>query len=160
MLELDDGTRLTESLAICAYLDRIHPAPNLMGETPTESALVLMWHDITMLEGYLAVQELLRNSSEFFQGRALPGIHPYEQIPALVDRGRRRVGIFMDKLDQRLGDSAYVACERYTYADVAAYVTVGFAQRALGEDPAGGRAYVARWRDVVAARPAVQAATQ
>jgi glutathione S-transferase len=66
----------------------------------------------------------------------------------------------MDKLDQRLGDSAYVACERYTYADVAAYVTVGFAQRALGEDPEGGRAYVARWRDVVAARPAVQAATQ
>ncbi|HSG65613.1 MAG TPA: glutathione S-transferase family protein [Gammaproteobacteria bacterium] len=160
MLELDDGTRLTESLAISAYLDRVYPEPNLMGETPAESALVLMWHDITMLEGYLGVQELLRNSSEFFKGRALPGLHPYEQIPALVDRGRRRVGIFLDKLDQRLGECPYVACGRYTYADVAAYVTVGFARRALDEDPAAGRAHVARWLDVIGARPAVQAATQ
>ena len=160
MLELDDGTRLTESLAISAYLDATCPGPNLMGESPKERALVLMWHDITTLEGYLGVQELLRNSSEFFKGRALPGIIPYEQIPALAERGRKRIGVFVQKLDQQLATCEYLACARYTYADIAAYVTVGFAQRVLGEDPTAGHEHLIRWREAIAARPAVIEATQ
>ena len=130
-----------------------------MGTTAKDRALVLMWHDITALEGYIAVQELLRNSSEFFKDRALPGAESYEQIPALADRGRKRVGLFMRKLEHRLGESAYLACGRYTYADIAAYVTVGFAKRALGEDPSSGHEHVTRWLGEIAARPAVQAAT-
>ena len=160
MLELDDGTRLTESLAIAAYLDETYPGPNLMGEDAKERALVLMWHDITALEGYLGVQELLRNSSEFFAGRALPGMVPYEQIPALAERGRKRIGVFMQKLDDQLATCEYLACARYTYADIAAFVTVGFAQRVLGEDPTNGHEHVIRWRESIAARPAVIAATQ
>ncbi len=159
MLELDDGTRLTESLAISHYLDETYPEPNLMGRDPKERALVLQWHDIATLEGYLGVQELLRNGSKFFKGRALPGPEPYEQIPALVERGRKRIGVFIDKLENRLADSEYLACERYTYADIAAYVTVGFATRTLGEDPTTGHAKVARWMETIAARAAVQAAT-
>lgn len=160
MLELDDGTRLTESLAIADYLDHVFREPNLMGQDAKERALVLMWHDIVQLEGYLGVQELLRNSSEFFKGRALPGIEPYEQIPALAERGRKRIGVFLSKIDRRLGESAYLACERYTYADIAGFVTVGFAKRALGEDPVPGHDHVARWVSAIAARPAVHAATQ
>jgi glutathione S-transferase len=160
MLELDDGTRLTESLAIADYLDHVFQEPNLMGSTPKDRALVLMWHDITTLEGYIAVQELLRNSSEAFKGRGLPGIEPYEQIPALANRGRKRIGVFMRKLDQRLRESAYLACDRYTYADVAAFVTVGFAKRVLGEDPMAGHEAAARWSATIAARPAVQSATE
>jgi glutathione S-transferase len=160
MLELDDGTRLTESLAIAAYLDETCPGPNLMGEDARERALVLMWHDITTLEGYLGVQELLRNSSKFFTGRALPGIVPYEQIPALAERGRKRIGVFMQKLQDQLATCEYLACARYTYADITAFVTVGFAQRVLGEDPTTGHEHVIRWRESIAARPAVMAATQ
>lgn len=159
MLELDDGTRLTESLAISHYLDQTYPDPNLMGFDPKEQALVLMWHDVTTLEGYLGVQELLRNSSEAFKGRALPGPQPYEQIAALVERGRTRIGVFMHKLDQQLSRCEYLACERYTYADIAAFVTVGFAKRVLGEDPTVGHSSLSRWVEVIAARPAVQAAT-
>lgn len=159
MLELDDGTRLTESLAISHYLDDTHPEPNLMGRDPKERALVLMWHDITSLEGYLGVQELLRNSSEAFAGRALPGPVPYEQIADLAERGRRRIGVFMNKLEDQLGKCEYLACERYTYADIAAFVTVGFAKRVLGEDPTIGHDHLSRWMETIAARPAVQAAT-
>ena len=61
VLELDDGTRLTESLAICHYLEGIYPEPNLMGRDAREQALVLMWNDIQMFEGFLAFQEVLRN---------------------------------------------------------------------------------------------------
>lgn len=160
MLELDDGTRLTESLAISHYLDETYPEPNLMGRDPKERALVLQWHDITTLEGYLGVQELLRNGSEFFEGRALPGPEPYEQIPALAARGRKRIGVFIDKLEKQLSGCEYLACQRYTYADIAAYVTVGFAKRTLGEDPTVGHAKVAQWVETIAARAAVQAATR
>jgi len=160
MLELDDGTRLTESLAISAYLDAIYPEPNLMGVDPVERALVLMWHAVVELEGYLAAQEVLRNGSQFFVGRAQPGIVPYEQIPALAERGRKRIAVFAQKLDERLAESEFVACDRYTYADIAAFVTVGFAQRAIDEDPAAGHEHLERWRRTIAARPAVAAATQ
>ena len=130
-----------------------------MGRDPKEQALVLMWHDIVTLEGYLGAQELLRNSSDFFKGRALPGPVPYEQIPALVERGKKRIGVFARKLDERLAQSEFVAGDRYSYADIAAYVTIGFAKRASGEDPADGHTSLSRWLEAIAARPAVQAAT-
>jgi len=157
VLELDDGTSITESLAIVHYLEQTHPEPNLMGVDAKEQALVLMWHDVAMFEGYLAIQERLRNSQDFPAGRALPGPVSYDQIPALVDRGEKRIQVFFDKLEKRLGESPYVACDRYTYADIAAYVYRGFAKRVTGEDPAGAREQMARWVSEIEARPAVAA---
>jgi glutathione S-transferase len=157
-LELDDGTMLLESHAICHYLEGIHPEPNLLGADAKEKALVVMWHDIATLEGYLASQEVLRNDLDAFAGRALPGPQNYEQIKALVERGKKRTEVFFDKLDARLAESAYVALDRFTYADIAVYVYRGFANRATGTDPAVGRDNVTRWSESIAARPAVQAA--
>lgn len=158
-LELDDGTVLVESHAICRYFEELHPEPNLMGEGAKEQALVLMWHDMATLEGYLGIQEVYRNGQEYFKGRALAGPQGYEQIEALVDRGRKRVEVFFDKLDRRLGESPYVALDRFTYADIAAYVYQGFAKRAVGTDPAGGRDNLTRWSEMIAVRPAVNTAT-
>jgi glutathione S-transferase len=157
-LELDDGTMLLESHAICHYLEGIHPEPNLLGVDAKEKALVVMWHDIATLEGYLASQEVLRNDLDAFAGRALPGPQSYEQIKALVERGKKRTEVFFDKLDARLAESAYVALDRFTYADIAVYVYRGFANHATGTDPAVGRDNVTRWSESIAARPAVQAA--
>lgn len=158
-LELDDGSMLLESHAICRYLEEIHPEPNLLGADAKEKALVVMWNDIATLEGYLASQEVLRNDLEAFADRALPGPQNYEQIKALVERGKKRTDVFFDKLDARLAESPYVALDRFTYADIAAFVYVGFANRATGKDPAVGRDNVSRWRELIAARPAVQSAT-
>src|SRR5688572_13127574 len=157
VLELDDGIRLTESLAICHYLERIHPEPNLMGADAKEQALVLMWTDIQTFEGYLGLQEALRNGHPAFKGRALVGPVSYEQIPELAQRGKRRAEIYFDKLETRLGESEYIAGERYTYADIVGYVYVGFAGRALGgAAPLEGRPALRDWHDRIAARPAVQ----
>lgn len=158
-LELDDGTVLLESHAICRYLEEVYPEPNLLGEDAKEQALVVMWHDIATLEGYLGIQDVYRNALDFFKGRALPGLQGYEQLEGLVDRGRKRVEVFFDKLDRRLGESPYVASDRFTYADIVAYVYQGFATRAIRDDPAGGRNNLARWSEMIAARPAVKAAT-
>ena len=157
VLELDDGTCLTESLAICHYLERMYPSPNLMGEDPKEQALVLMWVDSQTLEGYLGLQEALRNGYEAFRGRALGGPVSYEQIPALAERGRRRAEVYFDKLETRLGESAYLASDRYTYADIVGYVYLRFAERALkGANPLEGRPALRDWHGRIASRPAVQ----
>jgi glutathione S-transferase len=158
MLELDDGTCLTESLAICHYLEQLLPQPNLMGVDAKEQALVLMWNDIQVFEGYLGIQEVLRNEHEAFKRRGLGGPVSYEQIPALVERGRRRAETFFDRLETRLAQSRFVASQRFTYADIAGFVYLGFAARALGHDPAATRPEVKRWREEIAARPAIAAA--
>lgn len=160
VLELDDGTCLTESLAICHYLEQLHPEPNLMGRDAKEQALVLMWTDIQTLEGYLGLQEALRNGHEAFKGRALGGPVPYEQIPALVERGRHRAAVFFDKLEARLAGSAFIAGGRFTYADIVGFVYLGFAARAIGgTPPVEGRPALARWSEQIAARPAIRAAS-
>lgn len=153
-LELDDGTVLTESLAICSYLEDLAPEPALFGQDARERALVLMWHDIATLEGYLALQEVLRNGHPAFVDRGLPGPEPCAQIPALVERGRDRARRFFDRLDARLGASRYVATQRLSYADIAAFVYTDFAQRALGEDVRAQRPELARWHAELGARPA------
>jgi glutathione S-transferase len=155
VLELDDGTRLTESLAICHYLESRFPEPNLLGRDGHEQARVFMWNDILTLEGYLPLQESLRNGHEAFKGRALPGPVAWEQIPELAERGRRRAAIFFDRLETRLGESEYVAGERFTYADIVAFVYVGFAPRAVGFEPIEGRPALKQWCETVAARPAI-----
>jgi glutathione S-transferase len=159
VLELDDGTCLTESLAICHYLEQQYAEPNLMGTDAKEQALVLMWNDIQTFEGYLALAEALRNGHEAFKSRALGGPVAYEQIPALVERGRRRAEVYFNKLDMRLGESPFIAGERFTYADIVGFVYLGFAGRAIGTSPLEGRSALKRWSETVAARPAIQRAS-
>ena len=127
-----------------------------MGRGAREQAEVLMWNDILTFEGYLPLQESLRNGNEAFKGRALPGPVAWEQIPALAERGRRRTAVFLDKLETRLGESAFVAGERFTYADIVAFVYVGFVPRATGMDPTAGRPVLTRWSESLAARPAIR----
>lgn len=129
-----------------------------MGRDAKEQALVLMWNDVATLEGYLAAQEVLRNEQPGFAGRALPGPQSYEQIEALIDRGRQRLEHFFDKLDARLGESDYIALDRFTYADLVCYVYKGFAERVTHGDYSEGRDNLKRWADSIAARPAVQTA--
>jgi glutathione S-transferase len=102
--------------------------------------------------------EALRNGHEAFKGRAFGGPVSYEQIPALVERGRRRAEVYFDKLDSGLGTSPYIAGERFTYADIVGFVYLGFAGRAVGTNPVEGRAALKRWSEAVAARPAIQRA--
>ena len=156
VLELDDGTCLTESLAICHYLERVYPEPNLLGTDAKEQALVLMWNDIQTFEGYLGLAEALRNGHDAFKGRALGGPVSFEQIPALVERGRRRAEIYFNKLETRLGESPFIAGDRFTYADIVGFVYLGFAARAIGgAPPVEGRPALKLWSEAVAARPAI-----
>jgi len=151
VLELDDGTYLTESLAICHYLEALHPEPNLMGHDAKEQALVLMWNDITLFNGFVAAGEGLRNFARMFRDRSVTGPKNFPQIPQLADRGRLRTEHFLAELNERLGESEYVAIERFTMADITAFVCVEFAgwiKVPVRDD----QRHLRRWFDVVASR--------
>jgi len=155
-LVLDDGTLLTETMAICRYFEALQPSPPLFGSTPREQALIEMWSRRAELEGFLAVAEALRNSVERFKDRALPGPQNYAQIPALVERGKARARVFLDVLDAHLARSEYMAGAAFTVADITAFVTVEFAGW-VEVKPESRHAALARWHAAIAARPSAQA---
>ncbi len=92
VLALDDGTCIADVMAICVYFEALQPEPPLMGVGAQDRAIVTAWQRRVERDGFFAVAEAFRNSTPAFKGRALPGRDDYEQIPALVERGRARVG--------------------------------------------------------------------
>lgn len=89
-LELDDGTCIGESVAICRYIEGTHPEPPLMGRDPKEAAVIEMWSRRAEIEGYLAAAEAVRNAAPMFEDRGLPGVTGgVPQIPALIARGKQ-----------------------------------------------------------------------
>ncbi len=127
VLELDDGTAISESIAICHYLEAAYPEPPLMGRTPTEKGVIAMWEHRAEQDGFLAVAEAFRNSTPGMRGRAMTGAANVEQIPALVERGKARAERFFAALNERLADSEYLAGPDYTVADITALISVDFA---------------------------------
>ena len=155
-LRLDDGTLLTETMAICRYLEALHPTPALFGTDAKTQALIEMWSRRAEFEGFMAVAEALRNSVERFKDRALPGPRNYAQIPALVERGKARAAGFLEDLDSGLGDRPWLAGDAFSVADITAFVVVEFAGW-VEVQPTPAQLNIARWRAAVAARPSASA---
>lgn len=156
VLELEDGTCLWETLAICDYLEALYPEPRLIGRDPLERARILMWNARIEQDGFLAAAEALRNAVPGMAGRAITGSESFEQIPALAERGRRRVDLFMRDLDGHLAASRYVVGDGFTMADISALVVVDFASRVV-KGAADGREHLGRWHAEVSARPSAKA---
>jgi glutathione S-transferase len=152
VLELDDGTALTESFAICQYLESVYPDPPLMGRDARERALVTQWNAKVESQGLAAIAEAFRNRSRGFTGRALTGPEGFEQIAELVERGRRRAGLFLARLDAELAGREFVAGGVFTVADITALVTVDFAGWIKLPLPEGAD-NLRRWHEAVSARP-------
>jgi len=156
VIELDDGTCISEISACCRYLEEIHPDPLLLGCDAKDKALVEMWNHHMFQEGFMAVAEALRNSARRMKGRGLTGSQNYDQIPDLVERGVARIGHFMEDLDVRLSKSKYVAGGKYSIADITAFVTVDFAGW-VKVVPQDNQTNLKRWHDQMGARPSALA---
>ena len=109
------------------------------------------------LEGFAAVMERVRNGAASLGQRAIAGPHGYEQIPGLVDRGRKRVADFYSDLELRLTETPFIAGDSFTIADITAVVAVDFAITALGLVIPEGDAATRRWHDLVSARSSMTA---
>jgi glutathione S-transferase len=152
VLVTEAGTRLTENLAIAAYLEAKFPEPPLMGVDAEQKAAVLMWNAITEAQGGIPIADVLRNTNPHMKGRAIPGQVDFEQIPELATRGQARVGLFFDLLEERLQQSRFLALDTLSLADITAFVFVDFARVIRARIPDGNTA-TRRWFDTIKARP-------
>ena len=154
-LVLDDGTTIAEVPAIIRYLEETNPVPPLLGSSPKTKALITMWERRMELEGFAAVMETVRNGAAGLKGRAISGPHGYEQIPAIVDRGRARIADFYSDLETRLSEAPYVAGEEFSVADITAVVAIDFASKALSMPVPAESEASRRWYDSASSRPSM-----
>lgn len=156
-LELDDGEILCESAAICRYFEALQHDPPLFGTTPIEIGRIESWTRRIESDGYAGVAYVLRNSSPAFKDRGLVGnMGIIPQIPELATRGTIMWNAFLDALDAQLRDRAFVAGDRYSFADITALVTVDFARAArlrVGDQ----HVHVAQWHARMKERPSADA---
>ena len=151
VLKLDDGTCISEAIACCRYLEENYPNPPLMGVDPSEKAVISMWEHRMEWDGFLPVAEFLRNTVERFENRGLTGTLNFNQIPALAERGQKRIAHFHDFLDKRLAESKFVATDKYSIADITAQVSIDFAQR-VGAPIPEDKKNILRWYSNVNSR--------
>ena len=148
-LELDDGTVIAESVAICRYFEEVQPSPPLLGTGAVDRARVEMWQRRMELELFRYVTGCFQNTHEFFKGRI-------EQVPAYGDVCRRTALKRLEWLDGELSDRAFVAGERYTIADITALCAIDFG-RVVGIRISPEQKHLARWHEAVSARPSAKA---
>ncbi|PWI49799.1 glutathione S-transferase [Rhizobium phaseoli] len=156
-LVLADGTSIGEVPAIIRYLDEAYNDNPIGGTTPAEKALVTMWERRVELEGFAVVMEIVRNKVAGLAGRALSGPHAYDQIPAIVERGKLRLRDFFADLEERLAANQFVAGERFSTADITALVTIDFAKGGLEVSIPEANVATRRWYDAVSNRPSASA---
>jgi glutathione S-transferase len=156
-LELDDGTCLWDTLAICEYLETLHPQPPLFGSNPSEHAQVVMWYQRIEFEGFLSAAEVMRNANPAFKDHALTGPLLLPQIPALIERGRGRVQQFYRDMNARLGEAVNVAGDFFSLADIQLLCVLDFAT-GWGRMPIPDEyAALMAWHRKISDRPSAQA---
>jgi glutathione S-transferase len=151
VLVLDDGAKLTDNAGIAAWAEAAHPEPPLLGRTPLEKAAVASWNAKLEGECFMAIAEVLRNKAKGMAGRALPGPHNYDQIPELAERGRARLGHFLERFEAHMAGREWVAIDMFSLADITAGVALDFAGW-VKVDVDEGRPGIAKWRAKLAER--------
>lgn len=151
-LVLDDGAVLTDNAGIAAWAEAVQPEPSLLGTTPLEKAAVASWNSKIEGECFMAIAEVLRNTARGMIDRALPGPENYAQIPELAERGRARLGHFLDRFETHMQGRDWVAIDRFSLADITAGVALDFAGW-VKVDVNAGRPAIAAWRARLAERP-------
>lgn len=150
VLELDDGTAICESVAICRYFEEMHPEPPLMGLGATGQATVEMWNRRMEHEVLLPTIDAFVHTHEFWVGKRA-------QIKEWGEARKRQLLERLAWLDTELARRPFVAGERYTIADITAQVAVLTARGALKVAIGEEQKNLARWWAAVSARPSARA---
>jgi glutathione S-transferase len=149
-LVLDDGTIITESIAICRYIEMLHPDPPLFGTGPKGVATVEMWNRRTEINFLANVAAVFRHTHPAMKELEVP------QVPAWADANRPRVAWFLELMDRELASREFIAGDRYTVADITMQVAVDFMKPSRLTVPEGA-SNVKRWHAAVSSRPSAKA---
>jgi len=150
VLELEDGTCISESVAICRYFEEFHPNPPLFGRTPVEKAVIEMW--------------LRRVELNFMVPVGMVWIHGHpltaqliKQIPEAAEQNRKRVHMGYRLLDDQLAECEFVAGSDYSVVDAVLLASLDFANNLVGIPYDQELTHLKRWHDAVSARPSAKA---
>ena len=150
VLELDDGTAIAESIAICRYFEELKPEPPLFGSSTLERAQVEMWQRRIELGLMAAIGQFFRHSHPLMANVEVP------QIAVWAEANRARALKFLPTLERQLADRPFVCGEAFTVADITGLVALDFMKFA-GIPLPDDAAQVRRWHQTLAARPSAAA---
>jgi len=149
VLELDDGTALAETIAICRYVEALHPQPSLFGGDAKEGALVEMWNRRIELGLFSSVSAVFRHSH--------PAMAELEdQVPEWAEANREQLDDHLWLLELQLAGNDFVCGPTLTVADITAGIAIDFMKPAklpLPED----FVQIRRWHAALSARPSWKA---
>ena len=149
VLELDDGTCISESVAICRYFEELHPEPRLMGIDAKDRAVVEMWNRRMELAILMPIADAFRQRHEFFKGRI-------RQLPEYAELQKANAEDNLKWLDTELANRKFIAGDRFSIADITAMIAIDFgrvSKIAIQPDQKN----LARWHAEVSARPSAKA---
>lgn len=149
VLELDDGTILAESIAICRYFEELHPEPPMFGRTPLERAQVEMWNRRMEIELLAPISESFRHTADFWKGR-VPQVPEYGAV--CRDKAIQR----MKWLDTELEGRDFIATNDYTVADITLQCALLLGKNTGTKIPEE-LGNLTRWWQTVTARPTARA---
>ena len=150
VLELDDGLYLSESAAICRYLEGLQPEPNLLGRDLREQAEIERWNRRIELELFAPIGRTVQNTNPIFQKR-------FKQFPEYGEAQLAAVYQRLERMDHELAGREFIASDRFTIADITALVAIDFGGRLADIQIAPSLANLARWHETVSKRASAKA---
>jgi glutathione S-transferase len=150
ILELDDGTRIAETIAICRYIEALWPEPNLFGLTALEQATIEMWQRQLEWRLLFPIAQVVRHSHPKMAEMENP------QIPDWAAANRPKALHAMAIVDEALRDRPFIAGDRFTVADITGLVALDFAKSARIAIPPE-LVHLNRWREALKGRPSAAA---
>ena len=150
VLILDDGTPITETMAICRYFEELRPEPALLGKGARERAVVEMWNRRMELNLFLCVGQAFRHLHPAMAELEVP------QVAAWGEANKPRALEVLNLLDKELAARPFIAGDKVSAADITALVAVDFMKPARIQRPPE-LTHVARWHAEVSARPSAKA---
>ncbi len=150
-LTMDDGTTITESLAICRYLESLYPEPNMFGRDAKETAVIEMWTRRAELLAATPLMLAVRHGH--------PALAALEtQVPEVAANNRAQAERSLQLFDRRLGESEWIGAERITIADGVLYIGMEFARLVRFKIPEE-LANLTRWQAAMRERSSATAGT-
>jgi glutathione S-transferase len=153
VLELDDGTCIAESVAICRYFEALQPAPRLFGATPADIGR------IDMVNRQLEFELLGPVGQAWVNGPVVARMAPgrFQQIPEARAQGEKAARAFYRRLDGELAGRPFMAGADYSVADITALCVIDFASRLVDLEPDRALTHLWRWHQAVSQRPSATA---
>ena len=148
-LTLDDGATITESLAICRYLESLHPEPNLFGRDPKETAVIEMWTRRAEMLAAVPLMIAVRHGH--------PALAALEtQVPEVGESNRAGAERSLELFDRRLAQSEWLGADRVTIADGVLFIGMDFARMVRFQVPQE-LSHLTRWLGAMRARESASA---